>query len=283
MTNYEERHKKIALPCVRIRANKAGGSGTSVYSRYGSTFVLTNYHVIESCISIEKKWSALLKSERKVDVFEQVNVHFFEYQYSSRSIGGTTIQSDIVCYDPDEDLALIRLRTEKEMPVADLYPRDQEDQLRVGMPIICVGAGLGKPPVQTGGFLSQFGQEIDRKEYWLGTAPMIFGNSGGALFLEETYELIGVPSQISVLMLGWSIDPITHLSYSVPITRIYQFLEDQRFRFIYDDNFTEEGEAETRMKLRKAEERKSSNASLDAEDIAEALGLDDEDLADQDL
>ncbi|NGX44891.1 MAG: Serine protease Do-like HtrA [Chlamydiae bacterium] len=279
MTDYEVRHEKIALPCVRIRANKAGGSGTAIYSKDGSTYVLTNHHVVTSCISIEKKWSALLKSERKIDVFEQVNVHFFDYQYSSRSIGGTTIQSDIMCYDKDEDLALVKLRSSKLMPIAELYPRGQESKLRIGMPVICVGAGMGEPPVQTGGFLSQFGQEIDRKEYWLGTAPMIFGNSGGALFLEESYQLIGVPSQIRVMMLGWSVDPITHLSYSVPITRIYQFLEDQRFRFIYDDSFTEEGEADVRRQIRAAEERKSSNASLDLDDaIGELLGLEGDDL-----
>jgi len=279
MEDYEIRHEKIALPCVRIRANKAGGSGTAIYSKDGSTYVLTNHHVVSSCISIERKWSALLKSERKIDVFEQVDAHFFEYQYSSRAIGGTTVQSDIMCYDKDEDLALIKLRSPKPMPVADLYPRGQEDKLRIGMPIICVGAGLGEPPVQTGGFLSQFGQELDRKEYWLGTAPMIFGNSGGALFLEENYQLIGVPSMIMVTMLGWSADPITHLSYSVPITRIYQFLEDQRFRFIYDDKFTEESEAEVRRQLRAAEERKSSNASLDLDDaIGELLGIDEDDL-----
>jgi S1-C subfamily serine protease len=265
MTDFEERHRRIALPCVRVRAAKAGGSGTILYSGAAgeerSTYVLTNHHVVDGCIKIEKKWSTLVKAERKMDVFETVDVHLFEYRWSSRAIGGTSVQADIVAYDKDEDLALLHLRTGRPAPaVAALYPRGKEDQLRVGMPVLCVGAGMGEPPVQTAGFLSQFGREIEQKEFWLNTAPSIFGNSGGALFLADTYELIGVPARIAVAMLGFSADAITHLSYAIPITRIYQFLEDQRFRFVYDARFTEEGEEQERERLREEQERRLAGA-----------------------
>jgi len=267
--DYELRHRSIALPCVRIRTQKAGGSGTVIYSEEGedgfSTYILTNHHVVDDCIKVEKKWSALLKSERKTDVFEAVDAHFFNYRWESRATGGLSIQSDIVAYDEDQDLALLKIRSGDKTPTAArLYPRDKENDLRAGMPVICVGAGLGEPPVQTNGVLSQFGQEIDRKEFWLNTAPSIFGNSGGALFLAETYELIGVPARIAVTMLGFSADAITHLSFAIPITRIYEFLEEQRFRFIYDDEFTEESEADLRRQLREEEERKMAMASSGA-------------------
>lgn len=107
--DYDKRHRMIALPCVRIRANKAGGSGTVIYSKENdegdfSTYILTNNHVIDNCVKIERRWSALLKSERKLDVFETVDAHFFDYRWESRSVGGKTVQCDIVAYDPDEDL-----------------------------------------------------------------------------------------------------------------------------------------------------------------------------------
>ncbi len=264
---YERRHTAIARPTVRVRTERAGGSGTVLFSENGSTYVLTNEHVVSGAISIEKRWSTLLKSERKIDVFDPVSVEFFEYQYSSRAIGGTSVQSDIVAYDKDEDLALLKLRGTNPAPaVATLLARGEENNLRVGMPVIAVGAGLGEPPVQTQGYLSQFGMEIDRREFWLNTAPSIFGNSGGALFLadEDRFEFIGVPARISVAMLGWSADAITHLSYAIPVTRVYSFLEDQMFRFIYDDTFTEEGEEQAREALRKREEEKMAMASADA-------------------
>jgi S1-C subfamily serine protease len=266
--DYELRHKRVALPCVRIRAGKAGGSGTVIYSAANedgeySTYILTNHHVVDGCITIDDKWSTLLKSKRKMDVFETVDVHIFDYKWESRAIGGTTVQSDIVTYDKEEDLALIHLRSPRAVPaVAKLYPQHREIDLRVGMPVICVGAGLGENPVQTEGALSQFGREIDRREFWLFSAAGIFGNSGGALFLKDTYELIGVPARIAVAMVGFSVDPITHLMYCIPITRIYDFLDAQKFRFIYDDDFTEEGEAELRRELREAEEKKAAMASM---------------------
>jgi len=257
----------VALPCVRVRAEKAGGSGTVIYSRENeggefSTYVLTNHHVVDGCIKIEDRWSALLRSERRLDVFQVVDVHIFDYRWESRAVGGSTVQSDIVAYDKEEDLALLKLRGGREVPsVAALYPRGAEKELMVGMPVIAVGAGLGEPPVQTQGALSQFGREIDRREFWLSSAPTIFGNSGGALFLADTFELIGVPARIAVAMLGFSADAITHLSYAIPITRIYSFLEAQRFRFIYDDAYTEQGEADLRDELREDEERKMAMAS----------------------
>jgi S1-C subfamily serine protease len=266
LDRYDERHRCIALPCVRIRAAISGGSGTVIYSQESSdgysTYILTNHHVVAGCIKIEDRWSSLLRSERKLDVFETVDAHFFDYRWESRAIGGKSIQADIMAYDKEEDLALIKLRSDQPAPaVARMYPRGEENKLRIGMPVICVGAGLGEAPVQTGGFLSQFGREIERREFWLSTASSIFGNSGGALFLADTYALIGVPARIAVMMLAFSADTITHLSYAIPITRIYDFLEEQRFRFIYDDKFTEEGEADERQRIREDEERKMAMSS----------------------
>lgn len=278
---YQKRHQMIELPCARVQTPKAGGSGTIIYSRKNgnggySTFAVTNHHVVENCIKLEDQWSTLLKASKKIDAFEQVDVHLFKYKWESRAIGGTTVQSDIVGYDKTEDLALLKLRTdEPAKAVAKLYPRKEESWLRVGMPVITVGAGLGAPPVQTFGFLSQFGQEIDRREFWLNTAPSIFGNSGGAMFLgdvgemfpndelaeQRQYTLLGVPARIAVALLGFSADAITHLSYAIPMTRIYNFLEEQRFRFIYDDEFTEEGEEEERERIREEQERKLAGKS----------------------
>lgn len=265
-TDLETRHKMIALPCVRVRTPDAGGSGTVLYSREGdegfSTYVLTNHHVVETCIKIVERWSTLLKSTRKMDEFETVDVHIFSYKWESRAIGASVIQSDIMAYDPDEDLALLKLQGIGEAPaVAEMYPRNAEAGLRIGMPTVCVGAGLGEPPVQTGGFLSVFGRTIERKEYWLNTAPGIYGNSGGALFLADTLQFIGVPARIAVTGGFFGSDAVTHLMYAIPITRVYNFLEAQRYRFIYDDAFTEEGEKEERASLREAEERKMAMAS----------------------
>ena len=254
----DKRHKQLMLPVVRIRTGSAIGSGTVIYSREkedgeASTYVLTNFHVIEGLIQVKDQWSALLQRNVKKDVRGIADTDFFEYRWLSRAVGATTIQTDIIAYDREEDLALLRLRSGRSIPsVAKLYPREQESQLRVTMPVYCVGAGLGNYPVITEGMLSQFGIEIDNREFWASTAPGIYGNSGGALFLDgEDYQLIGVPARIAVT---WG-TPITHLMYAIPITRIYSFLESQRYRFIYDSEFTEEGEEKERERMRESDEK----------------------------
>ncbi|MEK6881507.1 MAG: hypothetical protein AABY22_17930, partial [Nanoarchaeota archaeon] len=77
---------------------------------------------------------------------------------------------------------------------------------------------------------------------------VVVHNSGGALYLKRTQELIGVPSRISVALVGFGGSPISHMSYSIPFTRIYQFLEDNCFQFIYDSNQTEKQCGELRKK-----------------------------------
>ena len=269
---YERNYKEMMQPMVRIRAGAAGGSGTVLGSQKGkdgrfSTYILTNQHVVDGLITVDKKWSSLLGRDIKKDTFGIPEVHFFEYEWESRVIGARAIEADIMTYDKDEDLALLKLRAGFEVPaVAKMYPRGEENKLRLTMPVYAIGSGMGENPVVTGGFLSSFNREIDNKEYYLQTAPTIFGNSGGAVFLAATREFIGVPARIAVVMRGFGSDAITHLSYCIPITRIYKFLEDQLFRFIYDSSFTEEGEAKERDRKRKDEELKIASKEGRGED-----------------
>jgi len=203
--------------------------------------------VIENNVKIEKRWNTVLKRETKAEIKGTVEAHFFNFRWEQRAVGASAIQADIMAYDKEEDLALIKLRSDElAKSVVTLYPKGKERELRVGTPVMALGAAMGEPPVLTVGRLSQFGREIENREFWLQTAPTIFGNSGGAVFLEDTEEFIGVPARIAVAMMGFSADAITHLSYMIPITRVYKFLDEQFFRFIYDSHFTEESEAKLR-------------------------------------
>jgi len=272
--DYDKRHKELMLPCLRVRAGKAGGSGTIIYSKENkdsgefSTFALTNHHVVANIIEIKEQWSPLRKRQVKTDVLGTPHVEMFEYKWGKGATGSRMSDAEIVAYDPNEDLALLKLDSAKAVDsVAKLYPRGEEDKLRATMPVYAVGAALGNPPVITEGMISQFGIKIAEvggdKEFWLSTCPTIFGNSGGALFKADTHEFLGVPSRIQVLFMGFAADAITHLSFQIPITRVYDFLEKQYFRFIYDSSFTEESEAGIREEIRKEEEYKLARKDVE--------------------
>ncbi len=260
-TAHEALHQEILLPCVRVRTDKVGGSGTVLYSAPAtdpssqgeySTYVLTNHHVIENLIEIKTEWDPVLGRDVKRDVRGIPEVHFFSYRWKSRAVGVTVIEADIAAYDADEDLALLRLRSGDPAPaVAALHPKGHETWLRIGMETYTIGAGLGEPPVLTDGFLAQFGKEIDNREFWINTAPSIFGNSGGATFLKQTHQFVGVPARIAVSggFLGMG-SAITHMGYIIPITRVYEFLDAQYARFIYDPAHTEASEELAREEAR---------------------------------
>jgi S1-C subfamily serine protease len=170
-----------------------------------------------------------------------VKVEVFDYKNLSSITGRTTTDAEIVAYHEKRDLAVLKLRTNRRFEnVAKLLPASRAKDVHVFDPIVVVGCGLGQPPFPTHGTISgKGGIVIDYFEYWMGNAPGIYGNSGGAVFLERSLELIGVPSRISVSggMFGGS--PITHMMYFCPPHEITRFFKDEGLHFLYDPEHEE--------------------------------------------
>ena len=263
--DINDKHKHMLYPTVRVRTNKAGGSGTLIYSKQVpdedvgvyESYVLTNEHVIDDNIKVEKKWSTLLKREVKTDILAECSVEFFDFEYGSWEAGHSSHRSEIMCYDKDMDIGLLKIKSEKKFDnVAKMFPRgEHKKQLRFFQPVYAIGCGLGHPPLQTKGQLAGFTDVIDNYPYWLSTAPTIFGNSGGSVYRGDTYEFIGIPSRIAVMASGFSADAITHMSYFIPIPSIYSFLEDQLFDFIFDSSTTSKECAKQRKQKRDRDEK----------------------------
>jgi len=260
-----EKHKHMLYPTVRVRTTKAGGSGTLIYSQQVpnekedvfESYVLTNEHVIDDNIKVEKKWSTLLKREVKTDILAECSVEMFDFEYGSWEAGHSAYRSEIMCYDKDMDIGLLKIRSEKKFEhVAKMFPKgEHKKQLRLFQPVYAIGCGLGHPPLQTRGELAGFTDVIDNYPYWLSTAPTIFGNSGGSVYRGDTYEFIGIPSRIAVIAMGFSADAITHMSYFIPVPSIYNFLEDQLFNFIFDSSITSKECAKQRKQKRDRDEK----------------------------
>ena len=92
--------------------------------------------------------------------------------------------------------------------------------------------------------------EVDSVSYWMSDAQIIYGNSGGAVFHGERMDFIGIPSMVAVA--GWG-TPVTHMGYFSDIERIYKWLKDECFHFLYDEAFSPEQCAELREAKRTRE------------------------------
>lgn len=254
-----QRHHTILYPSVRVRATKALGSGTVIYSKPEDpdglpdefeTLVLTNHHVVADLIEVKEDWDSGLQRKRYREFRSPAMVEFFEFKRHSRVVSTNGKEAKVLAWDDKLDLALLRLETVAESPyVARLCPAERfERGIFTFDRVFTVGAALGEDPVVTEGRVAQFDRKIDAEPYLLTTAPSIFGNSGGAVYLLDTEELIGVPARIAVAGFG---NAVTHLSYSIPITTVYRFLEEKDFQYIFDPDFTSKQCAATReRKLR---------------------------------
>jgi hypothetical protein len=242
----DEGRKKVleqVVKCTaRVRAKKAIGSGTVVYSNGGNTYLLTNHHVVEDCIEYKQVWDNLLRRDVKKDFFTPVELDFGRFDDNGRFIASSTVLADIVLYDKSQDLALLKVRDNIDYQKANLYQKDDAEKVPLLVPLCACGAAMGEKPVVTFGTLNGVQIEIDGYEYWLSSAQSVFGVSGGGVYTrrddDDNWYFLGVPSRVSVVFIGFGGSPVTHMGYFIPIFRIYRWLEEYCYQFIYDDNYT---------------------------------------------
>ena len=245
-----QKHREMLYPVVVVAAGSSLGSGTVIFSTEvddaWQTYVLTNHHVIRSAITVKEEWDSKTQEEVKREQRSPVQVRWYDYNDYSREIGTRGQIADIVAYDATLDLALLQTRdTEGGVDhVAHLMPEDAT--LYLFEITWAVGAGLGKPPFPTEGAVSNLDQRINGQPYILSSAPIIFGNSGGALFHwspeRSRYEFIGVPAKVSVV--GFS-SVVTHMAWAIPLATVREFLRDNDFDFILGDPPVEDMPEET--------------------------------------
>lgn len=267
--DIEKMHKEILWTTVRIKAEKAWGSGTAIYSGQDKkgdwhVYIITCHHVIADNIKVETKFDARVGYDIKKETRIPAEVEFFYYDKFSicQGVSGST-KADIVAYDADADIAILKLR--KNAPVewiASMFPKGKVAEVHVFDEVWACGAALAHEPIATHGiinFMNELMMEEGGVEYWMSSAQIIFGNSGGAIFRyskeRDRYEYLGIPARISVSMSGFSPDPITHMGFFVPITRVYKLLDENFYQFIYNKEYTIEQCEKLREEYKKEQEK----------------------------
>lgn len=241
----KQQHEEMLYPTVLVTTGtgRGSGSGTVIYSEMKAgewqSYVLTNHHVVNNAISIQKIFDPGEQETKEVEMRRPVNIDIYEYNDYSTAIGTTGRTGNIVAYDKLRDLALIQI-DDKERPVkyvGELYPEDVDGPW-IFQETFAVGSGLGAPPFPTVGLLSGYGKDKDGRALYLSSSPIIFGNSGGSLWVKSQrgYELIGVPSMVSAY--GWG-NVVSHMGWSRPISEIRIFLRENDYGYLLGDPIEE--------------------------------------------
>jgi len=219
---------EMLRPTVRVVSSKHNGSGLIVYSEDGLTLVLTNAHIIEEDVN----------DEENLEDTPFIHVDRYNYDENGKLIGFYRRQSEIVAYDYGNDLAILRMRDkEPERYVAHLPTPEFIKNITVFDEVFVVGCSLGHFPVPSKGILSSMNAELQNREFWMSSAPLVMGNSGGGCFKWDAklkkYMLVGVPTALAYIRKGESEtsegtddikDIIPHLNYVIPPYRISSFV-----------------------------------------------------------
>ena len=257
--DVQKKHVQMLYPVVRVTVKNSGGSGTILYSEDRGdgcqTYILTNHHVIADAIQITTVWSSLLQQDVKQEVNDEVKVEVFRYTDGSRQDFTDACQAEIVAHSKEHDLALLRLKTNRKLDsVAKLLPTDAK--VYIFQPIYAVGCSLLHPPVATKGEINYLDDVIDKKVYWMGTANIVFGNSGGAVFTEYKgdYYFIGVPSRVA----GHWVQIFPHMGWFIPISRVREWVKAEHLDFLVDPNVKPSDCFAKREQLRKEAELRAT-------------------------
>jgi S1-C subfamily serine protease len=272
MLTLEEQHQRILYPVVRIKTDKAGGSGTVIYSKKNpdkgdeyQSFILTCAHVIDDAITTKKEWDGLLKKKVEREFLQQVSVEVFDYVYTSHVNSSNSHRANIVAYDKYHDIAILKLDSPKEVEfVAKIVDRDKISSIKIFTKVFASGCSLLHDPFPNEGMITYLNEDIDNKLYFMNNADSIFGNSGGAIFLAETGEQLGITARVTVMQLGFSVDIQTWMNFCVAPQRIYEFLDEQELKFLYDETDTYAKAMKRRAK--KEKEAKLMQVAKDDED-----------------
>jgi S1-C subfamily serine protease len=256
--DIETKRERMLYPVVRVKcAEGSGGSGTVIYSEPDPenkdqyiTLVLTNWHVIEKLITQKEEWDSLVKKTIQKEYFRAATVEIF--QYIGRTVLSTQDKGRLVAYNEHHDLAVLRLDSPLQFPyAATLIPEKGVDEIETFTPVVAVGCSLLHDPIPAEGIISYRWEEIEEQGYLMSTASIIFGNSGGALFLGETGELIGVPSRVTIQSMGFSSLVANWMGFSAHPARVYEFLREQELNFLAGDKEDDYYKAIERREQRK--------------------------------
>ena len=172
--------------------SSGAGSGVVIGQEGDTGYIVTNNHVIENATNIKVRFS-----------------------------DGTESEAELIGTDAETDIAVIKVKTNKQLTIATL---GDSDSLVVGQEVIAIGNPLGQlGGTVTNGIISALARQvtIDGKKMTLlqTNAAVNPGNSGGGLF-NMRGELIGVVNAKS------SGSDVEGLGFAIPVNTAYKIITE---------------------------------------------------------
>ena len=233
----------MLYPCIRIKADNSTGTGAIIYSKprdkdslYYDSFAITNWHVIQSAIHVAEDWDPSMAKKITREKNDPVKIEKFSYiRWSVPDGSGEGFDGQIIAYSKDLDVAVLKIESSRKFEfTAKLYPKDRWLDLKVFDEVMLIGCTLGEPPLHTKGEISAVDKRIqvggDWRQVWQVNALSLPGNSGGACYK--------IPEMACIGLLAYGVRGGEFLSFIVPMSRIYDWMDQEGLWFLYDPSKT---------------------------------------------
>ena len=234
---FEHVTSKVLLPVVKIaikEPDKANGTGILIAdlikNEIHTTYILTAAHVALNAIDDQEINEITLKGKK-----HPIYITVYQYDTNGTVHSFLTLKASIVIIDQDKDLALLKILPHKyNFSIAKL--KDKNKSLQMGDQTIAVGCGLGLDPLISYGNFNGYLYDGDGNLKGTQNAPVTFGNSGGPLYDGFTQEVAGINVSLAGIGATFITIPQNHISFFVPHTTIWEFVEKRGFGYIFTND-----------------------------------------------
>lgn len=199
---------------VLIACSTCGGGKMSIQDKYEQmlyTTVRIDYQGSGSGVVIDtNNYTVILTAAHVVRDAQRVRVRF--YPSETEYVGEVTKISE------EHDLAFVVVPNYEHKYVAK---RGEPRELLVFEKTYKLGAALGHDyPLATEGIVSEVADYV-----FITSSPVVFGDSGGGIFMEEDgeYFLVGITVQISNAM---GMFPVFHMGIALDMFALEEFLNE---------------------------------------------------------
>lgn len=219
--------EKILSPTVQINCDEEVGSGTIIYSKPNEkgdydTYVLTAHHVVSGVIEVPE--------DESEEDDEKPEIELKSYWPDNKEHKVT-----VVAYNKKIDTALLKIDSKEKFEyIAEIISRKDLEEITVFTPVCAAGCPLGYPPLPTKGELTAKNIDVNGQNFWMISAPTIFGNSGGGIYLFGKNELVGVLSRVSAYNNLVNI-AVCHMGIMITAEDICNWLDKEGFSYLYQE------------------------------------------------
>jgi S1-C subfamily serine protease len=220
------------LQDISVTVNSGMGEGSGVIKtreRDGKkiNFVWTAAHVVDSLRTTEKVIDPETGTERVVVKFDDCQV-IKELVENGRRVGELKMLAEVIKYNEEEDLALLRIRKTNFVSASVIFYLDAKIPA-IGTDVFHVGSLLGQlgSNSMTSGIISQIGRILDdaKVEYDQTTATSFPGSSGGGVYLKNG-------AYVGMIVRGAG----EGFNLAVPVRRMKKWADRTNILWAMDDN-----------------------------------------------